>query len=332
MSKPGLLFARVMFATLVAVACHDAVAQVPRANAAEAKVALVIGNGTYLRGPLLNPVNDAQDVAKRLEELGFRVILRLNSTQRQIKQSVREFSSALRGADVGLFFYAGHGVQSRGRNYLIPIGADIQYDYEVEDEAVDANLIIAAMEDAQTRVSVVILDACRDNPFGKSSRSTGGGLAQMDAAKGMLIAFATSPGSVASDGIGRNGTYTKHLLLSLSQPDTEVERVFKHVAQGVSKETTGKQVPWISSSLTGDFYFVKSAPKAISLAQDSEVASPIPIAAGEPLLVQIEILFWDTIKSSSMAEDFDEYLKQYPSGRFAGLARNRINAFRKTTQ
>ncbi|MBX3714513.1 MAG: caspase family protein [Burkholderiales bacterium] len=166
-------------------------------------MALVIGSADYRTSPLVNPVNDATDIAKRLEEPGFKVILKLNASQREMKRAIREFSAALRArSGVGLFYFAGHGVQSKGRNYLLPVSADVRNEYELEDESVDANLVIGAMDEAQTRVSLVILDACRNNPLAKSFRSTQGGLAQMEAARGTLIGFATAPGSVAQ-GVSR---------------------------------------------------------------------------------------------------------------------------------
>jgi uncharacterized caspase-like protein len=301
-----------------ALAC--AADPVPAASG-EQRIALVIGNGTYRDAPLLNPPNDAEDVAKRLSELGFRVMLHQNATQRQMKQAIRDFSAALRGGGVGLFYFAGHGVQSRNRNYLLPVSADVQNEYELEDEAVDANLVIGAMDEAETRVNIVILDACRNNPFAKSFRSSRQGLAQMDAAKGSLIAFATAPGSVAADGLGRNGTYTKYLLASLEQPSAEIERVFKRVAQGVSTETRGRQIPWTSSSLTGDFFF---APPAQAPKQEM----PIAVVGNGQMALAIELAFWDTIKASTMAEDFDEYLLRYPEGQFRGLAKNRLKVLR----
>jgi uncharacterized caspase-like protein len=151
----------------------------------------------------------------------------------------------------------------------------------------------------------------------------------MEAARGSLVAFATAPGSVAADGTGRNGTYTKHLLLSLEQPEVEVERVFKRVAQGVSAETRGRQIPWISSSLTGDFYF-RSAPKtARERAPAGEEVGTIPIVGVHPVVLQMELSFWDTIKASTMAEDYQDYLNRYPNGQFSGLAQNRLNALRR---
>jgi len=221
----------------------------------EPRAALVIGNSSYAVAPLKNPVNDAEDMAHMLRTLGFRVTLRQNATHRQMIEAVGELGQQLRAGGVGLFYFAGHGVQSRGRNYLIPVNADISSESQLEFDAVDANRVLAAMDEAGNRVNLVILDACRDNPVARSFRSATRGLAQMEAAQGTYIAFATAPGSVALDGTGRNGLYTHYLLQSLRQPDTDIDKVFRRVTADVARATGGKQVPWISSSLTGDFSF-----------------------------------------------------------------------------
>ena len=222
----------------------------------EHRIALVIGNSAYQQDRLRNPVNDATDMANALRELGFKVILRTDATQRQMKRSLREFRNELRRGGVGMFYYAGHGVQYRGRNYLVPVGADIEAESDIEDESVDANLVMAYMEEAGTRINIVVLDACRNNPFARSFRSASRGLVVMESgAKGTFLAYATAPGAVASDGDGRNGLYTKHLLASLKHPDSDIERVFKRVRSGVAEETRNAQIPWDSSSLLGDFRF-----------------------------------------------------------------------------
>src|SRR5688572_9000706 len=200
------------FAALVragAIAAAALLVLVAPGALAEERVALVIGNSAYKESALANPVNDAQDVAKALEGLGFKVILKRNAGTREMRQAIRDFGTALRRANVGLFYFAGHGVQVRGSNYLVPVGADIQSEADAEDLSIDASYVLRTMEDAQTKVSIVVLDACRNNPFARGFRSTSRGLGQMSAATGSLIAFATAPGSVAADGIGRNGTYTK---------------------------------------------------------------------------------------------------------------------------
>jgi PQQ-dependent catabolism-associated CXXCW motif protein len=255
-----------------------AVAQDRAGVASEPRVALVIGNSSYAVGPLKNPVNDAEDMAQMLRTLGFRVTLRQNVTQRQMIEAIGELGQQLKaGGGVGLFYFAGHGVQSRGRNFLIPVNAGIDSESQLEFDTVDANRVLAAMDQAGNRVNLVILDACRDNPVARSFRSASRGLAQMEAAQGTYIAFATAPGSVALDGPGRNGLYTHYLLQSLRQPDTDIDKVFRRVTADVARATGGKQVPWISSSLTGDFSFRPD--RAIREAVTPAPAAPSPAPA-----------------------------------------------------
>jgi len=174
------------------------------------------------------------------------------------------------------------------------------------------------MEDAGNRVNIVILDACRNNPFARSFRSASRGLAQMEAAKGSYIAFATAPGSVASDGARRNGLYTEHLLTNLRQGDSDIDKVFRRVAADVSRSTAGKQVPWTSSSLTGDFSFNPTA------AQASPSVPVVPLAPTDP--AALELALWDTVKDTRSPEELKAYLDQYPEGRFAGVAQARLKA------
>lgn len=219
------------------------------------RLALVIGNGDYQNSPLKNPVNDAQDMARVLRKMGFEVIHKENAEQRRMEEAIRDFGRGLRSEGIGLFYFAGHGIQVKGRNYLIPIGAKIESESDVRFESVDAGRVLGKMEDAGNELNIVILDACRNNPFARSFRSSNRGLARMDAPKGSLVAYATAPGSVASDGKGRNGTYTKYLLKHMGTPGLKVEEVLKNIRIDVMEETGDKQVPWESSSLRGDFYF-----------------------------------------------------------------------------
>ena len=251
------------------------------ANAAK-RIALVIGNGTYTNAPVLkNPPNDARDIAATLKTLGFEVTSGINVNQKEMKRLVREFGQKLKTGGSGLFYYAGHGVQSKGRNFLIPVDADIQSEAEVEDSAVDIGLVLNYMDDAQNGLNIVILDACRNNPFGRSFRSASGGLAQVDAPTGTLIAYATAPGRVASDGQGQNGLYTSELLKQMRVPGLSVTDMFMHVRAEVMKQTAGKQVPWEASSLVGNFYFGSSRTNSdIELKSlEGAGASPAPTSA-----------------------------------------------------
>lgn len=219
------------------------------------RLALVIGNSEYRTSPLKNPVRDAHDMAAALQKLGFQVIYEENATRRRMDDAVRAFYSKLRTSETGLFYYAGHGMQVKGRNYLIPVDARIETESDVEHESIDVGRVLGKMEDAGNPVNIIILDACRDNPFAGSFRSSRSGLARMDAPVGSIVAYATSPESVAADGTGRNGIYTKHLLKQMMIPGMTIEQVFKGVRNSVIDETNSKQVPWESTSLRGDFYF-----------------------------------------------------------------------------
>ncbi len=223
----------------------------------EKRIALVIGNGAYADSPLRNPLNDANDMAAALKKLGFEVTSLTDSNQTTMKRAIRSFGEKLRANDgIGLFYYAGHGVQVKGINYLIPVGAAVNTEEEVEYEGIDVGLVLAQMESAKNKLNIVILDACRNNPFARSYRSSAKGLASIDAPSGTLLAYSTAPGSVAADGAGRNGLYTQELLKQMQTSGLSIEDVFKRVRVTVLELSQQKQTPWESSSLTGDFYFL----------------------------------------------------------------------------
>jgi hypothetical protein len=240
---------------------------------------------------------------------------------------IREFGDILKeSGGVGLFYFAGHGMQVKGRNYLLPVGEDIQAEDEVDDQSVSIDLVLDKMETAKNPVNIVILDACRNNPFQRRFRSASRGLAPLDAVRGSFIAFATAPGSVAADGTGRNGIYTKHLLENLRHPESSIEGVFKRVRLGVLGETENRQVPWDSSSLTGDFFF---NPLQRAQPAGSAIAPALP-PQDTPLA--LEIAYWQSAQASNNPGDLDAYLKRYPQGQFSDLARNRLEALRSKTQ
>ena len=225
-------------------------------SSADQRTALVIGNGAYQSSPLRNPPNDARAVSKALRELGFNVIEKTNVNQKDMLETIFTFGEHIRAGGIGLFYYAGHGVQVNGKNYLIPVGARIETERQVEVEAVDVGRVLGVMDAARNRINIVILDACRDNPFSRSFRTVSQGLAMVDAPTGTFIAYATSPGKTATEGTGDNGLYTSKLIQAIREPGLRIEDVFSHVRTAVRMESGGRQVPWESSSLEGaPFYF-----------------------------------------------------------------------------
>jgi hypothetical protein len=238
---------------------------------AEKRVALVVGNSAYVHAnPLPNPVNDASDMAKALTEVGFEVILGLDLKKPAFDVKVRDFARALERADVAVFFYAGHGLQASGRNYLVPVDASLQVERDLDFEAVSVDFVLKQMElEREGKTNVVFLDACRDNPLarnlarsmGTRSTSIGQGLAQVQTGVGTFIAYSTQPGNVALDGQGRNSPFTAALAKGVREPGRNLTSVMIDVRKDVLAVTGGKQVPWDHSALTGDFYFhLASAP------------------------------------------------------------------------
>jgi len=256
-------------ALMLCALCALCSAGVQAQGASPKRVALLIGNAAYAGAPLSNPVNDASDLAAALKARGFDTVVALNSSRSDMTARVRSFVDKLEPGAVALFYYAGHGMQVRGKNYIIPVDAKVQSEADVLDQGIEIDAILQRLEMKSAAINLVILDACRNNPF---TRSYGGGLASIDAPKGTLIAFATSPGKVALDGKGRNGVFTKHLLANIGVPGLKVEDVFKRVRIGVTEESQGQQVPWENTSLTGDFYFIAPTGEAAAIAApDSEV-------------------------------------------------------------
>ena len=256
-----------LLALLVAMATGPALA--------DKRVALVVGNSAYRSVAILdNPANDAKLLADTLTSLGFTLVgggAQLDLDKPALDRAVQAFGAQLVGADVGLFYYAGHGVQVRGENYLIPVDANPTKEADVDFQMLDTNLVLRQMEGAGTRLNIVILDACRNNPFGGRSLAVGrardaendrmraatGGLAQMQAPEGTLISFATQPGSVAQDGAGGNSPYARALALAMRRPALDIFQTFNQVGLAVKRATDGVQQPWVSSSpIDGSFYFV----------------------------------------------------------------------------
>lgn len=249
------------------------------ASETPARMALVIGNSDYRTSPLINPGNDANLVADTLNGLGFDVSLHENLTYRDFARVVADFGRGLAEAGpdtVGVFYYAGHAVQSEGTNYLIPVDAVIQDELDLTIQTVPMSLVMKSLEQAATRLNLVFLDACRNNPFRSLTRSGGGGLARIDAPYGTLISYSTAPGAVAADGRGRNSPYTAALARAMKIPGLTVEQALKRVRLNVVEKTNGNQVPWESSSLIGDFFFAGSTAESAPPETAASVVPKVP--------------------------------------------------------
>ena len=281
---------------------------------AEKRVALVIGNSNYQNvSQLTNPKNDAEAISKSLSRLGFEVITGLDVDRPTFIKKIRNFSRAIRGAEIALLFYAGHGLQVNGRNYLAPVETELLDEADLEFETVRLETVMALME-REKRTNLVFLDACRNNPLsrnlarsmGTRSASVGRGLASIESGIGTLIAFATQPGNVALDGDTKNSPFTEALVKHIETPGEDIAVLLRRVRSQVIEKTNGKQVPWSNSSLTGSV-ILKSKPK--------EIAKPDYSA---------EIAFWNSIKQSDEQSMFETYLKAYKDGIFAPLAKSKI--------
>ena len=278
------------------------------------RTALVIGNTRYSQAPLKNPVNDAKAIGGELQKLGFKVDVLLDAGRAQMTNSIQAFGGALaKTKGVGLFYYAGHGAQLAWRNYLIPVDAEIDKLEDMRDRTVELNSVLQGLVKAANPMNVIILDACRDNPFGNKVLTEQKGLSQFDAPPGSLLAYATSPGNTAADGEGENGLYTENLLRELEAPAAKIEDVFKRVRLAVRRRSEGRQIPWESTSLEEDFYF--QPPKQARKLSEAELEKQF----------EDELAAWEKVKDSKDATPIEEYLRRYPSGKFSELAQFRLN-------
>lgn len=284
----------VLLVTIVTVLAAPARAQ---QNPPPARVALVIGNGAYQHtAPLSNPANDAADMAAALRELGFAVIEGIDLSKRDLELKTREFAGQLAGAETAVLFYAGHGLSVGGVNYLIPVDARLAAERDLDFDAVRVDFILRQMEiERESRTSIVFLDACRDNPLarnlartmGTRSAAIGQGLSQINSGVGTFISFSTQPGNVALDGQGRNSPYTAALLKHIRSAGRPLTTVLTEVRRDVLAATSGRQVPWDHSALTGEFYFVPQAAVAMP-GSAAPGATPAEIAALQDRMKQLE--------------------------------------------
>jgi hypothetical protein len=284
----------------------------------QGKVALVVGNGAYAHlPPLANPRNDARLIADTLKDLGFSLVgggPQLDLDKPGFDRAVQGLGQALANADIGMFYYAGHGLQVQGKNWLVPIGANPAGAQDLDFQMVDADLVLKQMQFASTRLNFLILDACRNNPFGgRGLRDASAGLAQMRAPDGTLIAFATEPGRAARDGDGADSPYSTALARAMRQPGLDVFQLFNQVGLAVKRETGGDQQPWQSSSpIDGDFFF-----------------SGVGRDGAAPPAADPDLVFWQSIATSTNPAEYRAYLEQFPNGRFAALARQRAEQSRQ---
>ncbi len=293
-------------------------------EAGEHRLALVIGNANYRNAPLTNPVNDARLMEAVLKQAGFQVIKAENASLRETRRLVRDFGDRLKQrGGVGLFYFAGHGVQVRGENYLVSIDSDIRNEDEVAEDALNAQLVLEKMQSAGNRVNLVILDACRNNPFAVRSRASSMGLATMSAPSGSMVAYSTSPGSVASDGTGQNGLYTQHLAKVISNPGLPVEEVFKQVRTLVRRDSNNQQTPWENTALEGQFYFQPKQVASIAPAALAGAATGVARVEGSDA-TKLELSLWDTVKNSGSVEELRSYVARYPQGVFVQVAHSRV--------
>lgn len=287
------------------------------------RVALVVGNSDYRNtSPLRNPRNDAALMARTLEALGFTVTLATDQGYLEMKRALLEFGRVLRepGLEAGLFFYAGHGVQVRGENYLVPVDATIDSEDEIDLEAINVNDFLQVMNSSQSGINIVILDACRNNPFARSFRSASRGLAPVQAPKGTLIAYSTAPGDVALDGDGDNSPYTLALTTAMrAGAGAPIETVFKSARKTVVTETADRQVPWETTSIIGDFYFGGAA---ATLTAPPVAPAPAPVQADSRLDA------FDAARRAGTTEGWETYLRIYGDQDefYASLARDALAA------
>jgi formylglycine-generating enzyme required for sulfatase activity len=302
----------------------------------EKRVALVMGNARYADRPLRNPVNDSALMARTLEALGFDVQVANDVDRRGMLTALRDFESRSRGADVALFYFAGHGAQVGGTNYLIPVNAGIRVENDVPDEAIDAASVLRRIEDTRVKVGLVVLDACRDNPYPGASRSTARGLARMSVPTGTIVAYATAPGSTAEDGTGDNGTYTAALARHLATPGLDIKDIFDRTAQEVERVTNGKQRPREEIGLRGRFALLESASEpgagqgavALATASTGAPAAVAGVTQAPAADADAERTAWDLVVRRDSAAAYEAYLRAYPQGRFATAARVALETFR----
>ena len=310
-TAPPAAAASVLPATAVAPPAAGIDARTPR-------LALVIGNAAYAQQPLKNPTRDAREIGARLERAGFKVTTRLDATRQQFLDAIAAFArEAGEKKAVAVFFFAGHGLQLNWRNFLVPVDAKIRGIADIQAQTVDLGALVNALSRARNPLNLIVLDACRDNPFGKDYLTEDKGLTQIDAPPGTLLAYATSPGIVAADGEGDNGLYTENLLREILVPGAKVEDVFKRVRLSVRRTSKGAQVPWESTSLEDDFFFVPPPPDQKSGPEQAQREFEADLAQ------------WLQLRQAGDIAALEAFLRARPSGKFSEFADRRLDELLK---
>ena len=316
----------------IAIASFSALAQAPL----DVRIALVIGNSAYVSAPpLTNPSNDAKAMTNILKRLGFTVINVNDGTKEQMAAGIAQMQAALKGQQaVGMLYYAGHGLQQNWRNYMVPVDIKVGRSMDIPKQTIDVDSVIEAFKMAGTRMNIIVLDACRDNPFG--DKTSNKGLAQIIAPPNTYIAFATAPGNVAQDGTEKsgNGLFTEYIIKELQKP-APIEDMFRRVRLQVRKQSNGTQIPWDSSSLENEFAFNDGAKHTFNpddlaketRAQAEEAAKQFKALKNEDKAAAFaqQKADWDKIKDSKNADDFYAYLNKYPTGLISQQAIFRLN-------
>lgn len=277
------------------------------------RVALVIGNNAYRGSPLINPVNDARSIGTLLRDADFAVEQQTDASLQTMAGAIERFGAAVRRGETKLavFYYAGHGAQLDWRNFLLPVDAVVQNPADMKSRCVDLGQVLQHFAQTSDKTFVVILDACRDNPFGADYRPDNKGLSQFDAPVGSLLAYATAPGNVALDGAGSNGLYTENLVRELAMRGARIEDCLKRVRLNVRLASQGAQIPWESTSLEQDVVIFPSGQTKLS---EEEVERQF----------EAELATWNRIKNSKKIDDWVGYLRDYPNGRFSEVAQARL--------
>ncbi len=299
--------------------------QLTREKPAEKRFALVIGNGSYKVSPVSTAANDANEIASALRAAGFEVVLVTDSSQKEMLRAINGFGEKLRNdGGTGLFYFSGHGIQTNGKGFLVPIGALIEGEEDINFETVAVGRVIKTMESARNRTNIIILDASQGKPFSAKFPSNRNGLAPVRAPAGIIVAYSASPGMVAMEPEGKFGLYTNELVKQIRTPGQNILEVFEKTKTGVKARSSEQQIPWDSSALTWQFYFNSDGESVAINAPEKTPAVSNPVRSRKPKVSPKEQAAWDLVKDSSDISVLQVYLDEFPNGAFASVARIKV--------